>query len=190
MNGSYTMQAYTLRASMLDPVELSLYRALTLVLCQRALLFTKIRLSDLFAVAGFSATESEWEQLAEQRLDFVLCDRDSIRPTAVILFEAERSFYGQHDQSDQVAQFCSRAGLPVVRIQRQPAYFMQQLMGIIEPLVTGSTAKENHRNNQLHESSTIDPMHELNTGCKPKRNRKVPAYPGYGALRTIANKLA
>jgi len=184
------MQSYTLRDSMLDPVELSLYRALTLVLCQRALLFTKIRLSDLFAVDSFSSTESEWEQLADQRLDFVLCDRDSIRPIGVILFEAERLFYGQHDQSEQVAQFCSRAGLPVVRIPRQPAYLMQQLMLMVEPLLTGSTAKESTRNNQLYESSSVDPLHGLNNGCKPKRMRKLPAYPGYGALRTIANKLA
>ena len=185
------MQAYTLRDSMLDPVELSLYRALTLVLCQRALLFTKIRVSDLFAVASFHSTESEWEQLADQRLDFVLCDRDSIRPVGVILFEAERTFYGYHDQSDQVAQFCSRAGLPVVRIQRQPTYFMQQLMSMIEPLLTGSSKnQESHKNSQLHEAGNIDPMHGSTHGCKPKRMRKLPAYPGYGALRTIANKLA
>ena len=184
------MQAYTLRDSMLDPVELSLYRALTLVLCQRALLFTKTRLSDLFAVASFHSTEREWEQLADQRLDFVLCDRDSIRPIGVILFEAERSFYGYHDQSDQVAQFCSRAGLPVLRIQRQPTYFMQQLMGVIEPLLTSSATKESHKNSQLHEAGNVDPMHRSTNGCKPKRVRKLPAYPGYGALRTIADKLA
>lgn len=184
------MQSYYLRDSMLDPIELSLYRALTLVLCQRALIFTKLSLSDLFAVTSFNSVKSEWEQLADQRIDFVLCDRDSVRPIGVILFEAEQPFYGYHDQSDQVAQFCSRAGLPVVRIPRQPTYFMQQLMAIIEPLLTSSTNKESHKNNPLHESVGIDPMHGLNKGCKPKRMRKLPAYPGYGALRTIANKLA
>lgn len=189
MNGSYTMQSFYLRDSMLDPVELSLYRALTLVLCQRALLFTKVSLSTLFAVTTVNSTESEWEQLADQRLDFVLCDRDSVRPIAGILFAAELS-YGQYDPTEQVAQFCSKAGFPLVRIQRQPSYLMQQLMLIIEPLLTSGTSYEINKNPQLHESIITVPAHGLNRSCKPKRIRKQPAYPGYGALRTIANKLA
>lgn len=185
------MQAYTLCNSILDPVELSLYRALTLVLCQRAVLFTKIRVNDLFVVNTFSAIENEWEQVADQQLDFVLCDRDSIRPIGVVLFETEQAFYGQHDQSDQVVHFCNRAGLPVVRLKRQPAYFMQQIMGIIEPILSGNgTTIESNRNHQLRESAVVEALGGLNRDCKPKRKRKLPAYPGYGALRTIANKLA
>lgn len=185
------MQPYYLRDSMLDPVEQSLYRALTVVLCQRALLFAKISLDDLFTTPPYLQVGHEWEQLAQQRIDFLLCDRDSMRPLGAILFTADEGCAGQSDYSDQMAQVCADAGLPVVRLQRQATYLMHQLTPLIESLLTPHAYRNDFTN-----GDRLVPVIGSTGAKKPARRttavrrRKLPAYPGYGALKTIANKLA
>lgn len=181
------MQPYHIRESMLDPIERSLYRALNIVLCQRALLFTKINLSDLFAIA-YNAS-GDLSQLIDQKVDFVVCDRDSMRPMGVILFEEDASVPKQEHPSEQIVQLCTQAGLPVVRLRRQPTYLMHQLTSIIEPLLTNQGASDDYSNGDraLEMNSSARALTTSNTS---RRRRKQPAYPGYGALRTIANKLS
>ena len=185
------MQSYYVRDSMLDPVEQSLYRALTVVLCQRALLFAKINLGDLFTAAPYGQAGCELGDLEQQRVDFVLRDRDSMRPLAVILFAAEPARSGQTDYAEQIAQVCTAAGLPVVRLQRQSTYLMHQLTPLIESVLTANA----HRNDFTN-GDRLAPITGGNGAVKTTMNmthvrrRKLPAYPGYGALKTIANKLA
>jgi hypothetical protein len=166
---------------MLDPIEQSLYRALSGVLCQRALLFTKINLGDLFTVPVYHA-ESEWRTLANQRIDFVLCERDSMRPLAIILFADSAQRANQIDCSERIAQLCAEVGLPLVRLERQSAYFMHQLIPLIENLLSSTPRCDDFTNGDRAMPTTT--MHQQNS----KRGRRLPAYPGYGALRTIANK--
>lgn len=183
------MQPYYIRDSMLDPVEQSLYRALTVVLCQRALLFTKINLSDLFTTPPYSQASGEWRHLAHQRVDFVLCERDSMRPLAVILFAADTARSGQYDYSEQIAQVCTAAGLPVVRLQRQSTYFMQQLTPLIESLLTANAHRNDFTNgDRLVPTAGTGGAGRATLRATHARRRKLPAYPGYGALKTIANK--
>jgi hypothetical protein len=154
-------------------------------------------LSDLLAVSAYSTAANEWGRLAHQRIDFVLCDRDSMRPIGIILVEADAMHVGPHDPSEQVAQLCAKAGLPVVRLQRQPTYMMHQLSSMIEPLLTGNARRDDFSNGDRVQgagrATTVVPTATANAtskGLKPKQVRKQPAYPGYGALRTIANKFS
>ena len=181
------MQPYYLRDSMLDPVEQSLYRALSVVLCQRALLFAKINLGDLFTAPPYHQAGSEWEYLAQQRIDFVLCERDSMRPLAALLFVADATHPDQADDSEQIVQVCMAAGLPVARLQRQSTYFMHQLTPLIESLLTPNAHRNDFTNGDRLVAVTGSTGALKTTGLN---RRKVPAYPGYGALKTIANKLA
>lgn len=181
------MPSYALRDSMLDPIEQSLYRALSGVLCQRALLFTKINLGDLFTPL-YQPVENELGALAHQRIDFVLCDRDSMRPLAIILFTDSTPRPGQVDHAEAIAQVCDGAGLPLVRLERQSAYFMHQLIPLIETLLTSNARRDDYTNGERANANT----HYAGAPPTPpngRRSRKSPAYPGYGALRTIANKL-
>ncbi len=177
------MHSYTIRESMLDPIEQSLYRALSGVLCQRALLFTKINLGDLFTAPVYHSTESEWGTLANQRVDFVLCERDSMRPLAIILFADSALRASQSDCSERIAQLCAEVGLPLVRLERQSAYFMHQLIPLIENLLTSAPRRDDFTNGD-RALPAVTTTHQPNS----KRGRRLPAYPGYGALRTIANK--
>lgn len=185
------MQLY-LRDSMLDPAEQSLYRALTLILCQRALLFTKICLGDLLAFPPSSQTEGEGRQVTQQRVDFVLCDRDSLRPLGAILLIADSTHAGQYDASAQIDQLCTEAGLPVVWLPRQSSYLMHQLTPLIEALLTPNAHRNDFTNgDRLILPATAGPGPARATmSTTPRRQRKQPAYPGYGALKTIADKLA
>lgn len=176
------MHAYTIRESMLDPIEQSLYRALSGVLCQRALLFTKINLGDLLTAPVYHA-ESEWRTLASQRIDFVLCDRDSMRPLALIVFADNALRANQADCSERIAQLCAEVGLPLVRLERQSAYFMHQLIPLIENLLSSTPHRDDFTNGD-RVMSAMKTTHQPNN----KRGRRLPAYPGYGALHTIANK--
>lgn len=178
------MHSYTIRESMLDPIEQSLYRALSGVLCQRALLFTKINLGDLFTAPVYHSAESEWGALASQRVDFVLCDRDSMRPLAIILFADNASRANQVDCAERIAQLCAEVGLPLVRLERQSAYFMHQLIPLIENLLSTSGRRDDFSNGDRALPPTPGSSQPNN-----KRSRRQPAYPGYGAMRTIANKL-
>ena len=183
------MQSYYVRDSMLDPIERSLYRALNLVICQRALLFTKINLGDLVATTAHSSQRSEVGELADQRVDFVLCDRDSMRPIAIILLEDGGSGVGHAKQADPIAQLCVSAGLPLVRIPRQHSYLIQQLTPVIEPLLLGGAVGNDFTNgDRLRESPVTSIAQAMRRGSR--HVRKQPAYPGYGALKTIAGKLS
>ncbi|MCE7987741.1 MAG: DUF2726 domain-containing protein [Caldilinea sp. CFX5] len=177
------MHSYTIRESMLDPIEQSLYRALSGVLCQRALLFTKINLGDLFMAPVYHSAEGEWGTLANQRIDFVLCDRDSMRPLALILFADSALRANQVDCSERIAQLCAEVGLPLVRLERQSAYVMHQLIPLIENLLSSTPRRDDFTNGDraMPATTTTDQPNS-------KRGRRLPAYPGYGALRTIANK--
>lgn len=183
------MQPYTLRAHLLDPAEQSLYRALTLVLCQRALLFVKIHLSDLFAAPGDSTAGVAPVQPAYYPLDFVLCDRNTLRPLAVILLEKEVAPTDE-EGVDKGAELCAAAGLPVVRLQRQPTYLMPHLISMLEPLLVGSSVSDAFGNGDRAPSAISAPMAPLPPLSKPRTSHRQPAYPGYGALRTLANKLS
>jgi hypothetical protein len=178
------MPLYKIRESMLDPIEQSLYRALSGVLCQRALLFTKINLGDLFTTPLYHSTEGEWGILANQRLDFVLCDRDSMRPLAIILFADSTARANQVDYAEKVAQLCTEVGLPLVRLERQSAYSMHQLIPLIENLLSSSSRRDDYTNGD-RALPTTNAAHKQ----AHKQGRRQPAYPGYGAMRTIANKL-
>lgn len=184
------MQPYTLRANILDPMEQSLYRALTLVLCQRALLFAKINLGDLFTTSAYGATATDLAQLAHYPVDFVLCDREAMRPLAVIFVEAEGT--SRHkEETEKSAQICAAAGLPVVRLQRQHSYMMPYLTSIIEPLLTVDAANDAYSNGDRRwEAGAATITHALHQEDTSRHTRRLPAYPGYGALRTLANKLS
>lgn len=184
------MQAYYLRESVLDPVERSLYRALNVVICQRALLLTKINLGDLFWNA-YNTTGGELGPLAQQKVDFVVCERDSMRPMGIILFTEDDTLPAQNPQSERIAQLCTQAGLPVVRLQRQQTYLMHQLTPMIEPLLASHTVSDDYSNGDR----ALEPAKGGQSLCnsnKHKQGRKPhqPAYPGYGALRNMTNKLS
>jgi len=184
------MPSITLRAHVLDPVEQSLYRALTLVICQRALLFAKINLSDLFSVPSSNKASSDLVQLAHAQVDFVLCDREAMQPLAVILLATEEAT-DQEDTADKRAQLCKAAGLPVIRLERQNSYFMPQLTALIEPLLADNAARDDFSQDERMadalDTAGASPFYYVS---KPKQLRNRPAYPGYGALRAIANKLS
>lgn len=188
------MQSYAICESMLDPIEQSLYRALSGVLCQRALLFMKINVGDLFTTPVYHSTDSEWRTLASQRVDFVLCDRDSMRPMAIILFvdSAVDRAVRTHQAGcvEKIAKLCAEVGLPLVRLERQSAYFMHQLIPLIENLLSNSARRDDYTNgDRAKPAAVVSGATPAATSQNHKRTRRQPAYPGYGAMRTIANKL-
>jgi len=148
----------------------------------------KINLGDLFTTPLYHTGDSDWGLLASQRVDFVLCDRDSMRPLAIILFADNALRANQTDCSEKIIQLCAQVGLPLVRLERQSAYFMHQLIPLIENLLSSSSRRDDYTNGDRITAATGSAATTVSVKNN-KRGRRQPAYPGYGALRTIANKL-
>ncbi|MBX3011816.1 MAG: DUF2726 domain-containing protein [Caldilineaceae bacterium] len=180
------MPLCAVRDSVLDPVEHSLYRALTLVLCQRAVVLTKLALGDLFWLPPHNDGST---RLPQPTIDFVICDRDSLRPLGVILLEEAATHREPTSRTAQITQSCAQAGLPVVCLPRQQAYLMHQLTPLIEPLLQGPARQDD----PSQDDRSSDPLRHaqlFSSKYLNKAGRSTPAYPGYGVLRNLGNKLA
>ena len=173
------MSPYSVCDSLLDPAAGSLYKALSLVICQRAQLFVKIRLGELLTTAASGGIAGP---LAERQVDFVLCDRETLRPLAIIMLAAEDAQVRDGEEAEQLTELCLQAKLPLIWLQRQSSYMMPQLTAVIEPLLVGGSVGNDDSNG---ERMWVEPWRGGARG-----RRKQPAYPGYGALKTIAGKLS
>ncbi|MEZ4866238.1 MAG: DUF2726 domain-containing protein [Caldilineaceae bacterium] len=187
------MQPYYVHNNMLDPIERSLYHALHLVICQRAFLFTKVHLSDLISASAGQSALLDNQELTTQRADFVLCDRNTTRPLAIILLlDPNHSLSEQSERIGHTAKICTEVGLPVVGIQRQSIYAMHDLSSVIEPLLANSSHSDDFTNgDRIEEQETPAGHRTLGSATNLKQGkRQPPLYPGYGVLRALAGKLS
>ena len=132
------MNSYRIHPSILAAEERSLYHVLTLIVAQRALLFSKVKLSTLIEPAFGHNKSALGNRLDHYVVDFVFCDRSSTRPLFVILVEGTQSPEGAQVAAHEAIQpLCAAAGLPVLRLRHQSAYRMDTLQQMIEPLLSG-----------------------------------------------------
>lgn len=138
------MKEYHVQECILAAGEYSLYHALTLVIAQRALLLPKMPLHTLVAPttapgkpSSASTSRTTTTVLDHHVADFVLCDRRTTRPLAVILVDGStKSDHVEVAHCDSTARLCEKAGLRVLRIHAKSAYRMDLLQRLIEPLLT------------------------------------------------------
>lgn len=134
------MGVYRIQESLLGPAERSLHQALSLVVCQRGLIFPKVKLSQLFAtdLAGERSTPAEKSTtFLNQEVDFLICERFTTHPIlAVLLHRSDAPVTTEAQQ--QAAAICAEAGLPLLLIEQRAAYRMDELLAAIEPYLQGN----------------------------------------------------
>ncbi len=135
------MSSYRVQKTVLAAEERSLYHALTLVVAQRALLLSKVKLSAIIEPAQQHRNVGTATFLNRYTVDFVICERTTTHPLCVILVDGpERTSHPSGTAAAQIEQICAAAALPVVRIAQAKAYRMDQLLRLIDPLLAGGSS--------------------------------------------------
>ncbi len=142
------MSSYRIQESLLGPAERSLHQALTLIVCQRGLIFPKVKLSQLFATVRptiSAADPGNSDPLLNQEVDFLICERFTTQPLLAVLFQ-NCNADGVVEAQQQAAAICAEAGLPVLKIEQRAAYRMDELLAAIEPYLQGNQVINDFRN--------------------------------------------
>lgn len=148
------MSSYRLQESLLGPAERSLHQALTLIVCQRGLIFPKVKLGQLLATVLPSEHAAEAEchnPLLNQEIDFLICERFTTHPLLAVLFQPN-SVTSTSEFQQQAAAICVDAGLPVLKIEQRAAYRMDELLAAIEPYLQGNQVMNDFRNGDRMQS--------------------------------------
>jgi hypothetical protein len=124
---------YRLRDNFLSPAELSFYRVLVTVIANRAVIFTKVRLADIFFVARPHENRSYFGRISQRHVDFLLCEPSTAKPiVAIELDDSSHNRSNRKRRDEFVDQVFETAQLPLVRIPVKHAYTVQDVLGSVE----------------------------------------------------------
>lgn len=104
------------KAEFLEPLLFALFQMLHGPLAERdLLLFPKMRLADVFDRGRLTPTG--WHRLSASQADFVIVDRASLRPLAMIMVEGDRPrTYLDRENADLKGTALADCGIPLLRI--------------------------------------------------------------------------
>jgi very-short-patch-repair endonuclease len=97
------------------------------------IVFPKVRLADLvYMPKGTADRQTHFNRIQSKHVDFVLCDREKIRPVLVIeLDDASHEEEARRDRDTFVDASLSAAGLPILHIPAQRSYIPAELAAAV-----------------------------------------------------------
>src|SRR5690606_36161171 len=125
IQGGAMAPAYRNCDAFLSRSERSLYAALKQIAYQRFEIFAKPRIADVLLPVGVDseAGREAFEPMAERNFDYVLCDKQSLRPLYAIELDP-----GEDDEgAEQVRRACLSAGLTLISLRRERDYSAAEL---------------------------------------------------------------
>jgi uncharacterized protein DUF2726 len=132
-----TALPYRRKDYLLTQAERSLFGVLSEVAKDRYFIFAKVRLADLvWLPKGTESRQGHFNRVQSKHIDFVICDRASIRP--LLCVELDDASHGQAARQTRdafVDAALLAAGLPFVRIRAAQAYNLAELRRQIEAAV-------------------------------------------------------
>lgn len=131
-----TTLPFKLRDDFLSNAELSFYQVLRGVVAQRALVFTKVNLGDLFFVATGDQRKNRAlaNRIDRKHVDFLLCDPKTVRPIVAIELDDKSHERPDRMERDELVQgVFSAAGLPLIRIAVKASYAPLDAEALISP---------------------------------------------------------
>jgi hypothetical protein len=135
---------YLLRDDLLSPAEASFYRVLKTAVGDQFFIFPKVGLQELFFVPR--QYEHDWtyrNKIDRKHVDFVLCDRTSLKPcVAIELDDASHKRVDRKQRDEFVAEVFATAGLPLVRTAVRVAYSTQQIKAMMQPFLPANEASK------------------------------------------------
>ncbi|MDA0148345.1 DUF2726 domain-containing protein [Vibrio sp. LaRot3] len=137
---------YQSRKTLVTKSELAFYRALTVSVRNRHLVFSKVRIADVLSPKKGEYDKSNWRrafnQIACKHYDFVLCDPETLDIHMVIELDDSSHERGDRKERDAfVDAATASAGLTFKRFKVQKSYDYFEL----ENELYGTTSTENKK---------------------------------------------
>lgn len=142
------MSNYRIQEAVLAQNLRSLHHALTLIVAQRALILTKVKLSAILAPSPQTGQTVSYTLLDRYTVDFVLCDRHTTKPLLVIQQEEATGDYQQQNTNDVIERLVVSSGLPMICITSEMTYRMDRLLRLIEPYLTDDKRGADYANGE------------------------------------------
>jgi hypothetical protein len=123
---------YRLRDDFLSPAEASFYRALKETVGDNVLICPKVSLAELFYITDQRDYRAHFARISQKRVDFVLCDPQSLEPIAAI--ELDDASHGRRDRRERdafVQAVFDAAGLPLLHQRAKQGYSRSELAELL-----------------------------------------------------------
>jgi len=130
----FTALPFKLRDDFLSPAELSFYRVLRSAVGDRALVFTKVNLADLFFVAAGDHRKNRAlaNRVDRKHVDFLVCDLKTVRPIVALELDDQSHERADRKTRDElVAGVFAAAGLPLLRVPVKPGYALLEIQSLL-----------------------------------------------------------
>lgn len=107
------------KTEFLEPLPFALFQLMSAPLAEQGLLvFPKMRLADVFERGRLTPTG--WHRLSRSQADFVIVERQTLQPIALILIEGDRpQNYLDKENADLKGSAIADAGIPLLRINAE-----------------------------------------------------------------------
>jgi hypothetical protein len=129
---------YRLRDDFLSAAELSFFRVLSTAVAGRTVVLTKVRLADLFFVPRSEGSAGFRNRIAQKHVDFLLCDRETMRPLAgVELDDRSHERSSRQERDGFVDEVFRVAGLPLLHLPVRSGYSIAELTAALAPYLRG-----------------------------------------------------
>jgi len=124
---------YGLRDDFLSKSELSFYKVLQQALGNRAIVFAKISLSDIFFVKRPDKNTAYYNKIARKHVDFLLCLPNTVKPVAGI--ELDDASHQREDRIKRdrfIEEVFETANLPLIRFSNKSSYSISEINEKVE----------------------------------------------------------
>jgi hypothetical protein len=84
----------------LSPAELEFYNVLKLAVGDRLLILLKVGVRDLCEITHREVNQGAFDRLADEKMDFVLCDQTTLAPVVAIELDDSTLYARDHAERD------------------------------------------------------------------------------------------
>ena len=127
---------YHLRESLLTNNEREFYETLKKVVKDDLIIFSMVRLADLFSIDNGKAYQASLNRINSRHVDFLLCHNDTLKPVAAIELDDK-----SHERSDRIQrdvfvnQLFDSADLPLLRYPSKVRYSRDDVFEMLNPIL-------------------------------------------------------
>lgn len=143
-NDGRTSLPYRATDSLLSNAERSFYLVLLQTIDAEWCVFAKVRLLDLLTIPrGTPEAHAHRNRVQSKHVDFVLCNRESLRPMLVIeLDDASHERTRRAERDEFVNRVFKAAGTPLLRVRAQRSYNVGELAQQIQSFLAAPAEQE------------------------------------------------
>jgi len=146
---------YALRDDFLSDSEFSFYKVLEQVLDNKAVIFPKVSLNDIFFVTerDKSKNSTYFNKISRKHVDFLICLPRNLKPICGI--ELDDLSHNRTDRKERdilVNNIFKSAGLELIRFQNKKSYSLDEVEKILLPILNAPDKNDSNMiNNEISE---------------------------------------